>query len=623
MNETEKDKDILKKPFGIGSGILYGIGCGVGGSIFILLGPGIELAGPGVLISLILGFILILITALNYSELEISLPISGGAYNFTKEGMGGFLAFIIGFFLWFANVASCTFSALTFSFVFDSMFPILSNFMIPLAIIPIVFIASVFFRTNRVSNKVLIALTIVLVIIFTFFFFSGFLLSPITNPEGFEPEFYQSKINSFGVIQMFATLFIFFTSITSNLAYFNPELKNPSKNIPKVNILAIIFTFIIYIGVTSAVLINLGNLTEDLSEYDILLARISYHILGPIGFYLMGFAAIIATLIAMNAALGSAVSIFNALARDHYVPKIFSKIDEKTKVPTYSLLLTTAICIILTLFTNIGFAAETTTFIYFFGLAFVNFAAVSLRYKRKQLDRPFKAPFFPYLPIGVGIICLILSFILSLNAVLFGLLFFTIGMTYYLITIAERSSIILTLAGIKFFMTLLVGIFIWILNNLSMVSSPIIGFELYFSIIFLRFVIFVCLVSFITIFFDLIPLTQIVYTFIKKVNKDKVAINVGGAQIIELKVYERKIIYYINLLLGVIEIICMAILIIVITILATGMVSIVQIDLGGSLLFEETSEYIFLSSLTILALFLGLSGTVSLYLNREIKKIGI
>ena len=92
---TEKDAEdkiteLPEKKYGIKAGILYGVGCGIGGSIFILLGTGIDLAGPGVLISLILGGVLILLIALNYSELSTSLPVSGGAYNFGKEGLGGF-----------------------------------------------------------------------------------------------------------------------------------------------------------------------------------------------------------------------------------------------------------------------------------------------------------------------------------------------------------------------------------------------------------------------------------------------------------------------------------------------------------------------------------------------------
>ena len=240
---TQKLKTILppeEHKIGTTQGVLYGVGCGIGGSIFILLGTGIETAGPGVLISLLLGGILIFLTALNYSELSTSLPISGGAYNFGKEGVGGFLAFSIGFFLWIANITACAFSAQAFTLVIDVFFPFLDPLIIPISIFAILFITIVFFRTQRFAIRTLIILTIILILIFVIFIISGLFIAPFTNSTNFNPEYLTSGMNAFTIIQMFALLFVFFTSITSNLAYLNKDYKQPSKTIPRVNILAIL-----------------------------------------------------------------------------------------------------------------------------------------------------------------------------------------------------------------------------------------------------------------------------------------------------------------------------------------------------------------------------------------------
>ncbi len=460
----EEVKSPPSRNVGLLSGIIYGIGCGIGGSIFILLGSAIERARSGVLISLILGGILIFITALNYSELSTSLPIFGGAYNFSKEALGGFLAFIIGFFLWIANIAMFSFSAQVFVVILENFFPfqILKNLFLVIAIISILFTAIVVFRTQKIALRTLISLTVVLLIIFSIFIFSGFFIAPINNISGYDPSFLQSETNFFAIIFMFSSLFIFFTSITSNLAYLNADLKNPSRNIPKTNMFAILITLLIYISITIVVMINIGPNGTGLEDSPILLALIMNKILGFPGYLLMGIAATISTFIAMNAALGSAVSVMYALARDNYISKSFIKLNKKTKVPTLVLIITTLVAILFTIlariFANIEFIANITTFIYFFGLAFINFAAVSLRYKRRELDRPFKAPFFPYLPVIVGSTCLILAFVLNINAVFLGLIIFVVGVTYYLLTIADRHSIILTIAGLKFFAIILVGI---------------------------------------------------------------------------------------------------------------------------------------------------------------------
>jgi amino acid transporter len=406
--EKEQEGITPSRTISLSSGIIYGIGCGIGGSVFILLGSAIGKAQSGVLIGLILGGILIFFTALNYSELSTSLPVSGGAYNFSKEALGGFLAFITGFFLWIANIGTFSFSAQAFFVVIKAFFPsaIVQNFSIVIAVLSILFTTLVVFRSQKLALKTLIYLTIVLLVIFAIFIIFGFMVAPITNSSNFDIGFLTSDTNFLLVILMFSSLFIFFTSITSNLAYLNADLKNPSKNIPKTNIYAIVITLIIYLSITTVSMINIGSNDE---ESPILLALIFNDILGFPGYLLMGVAATISTFIAMNAALGSAVSVMQALARDHYISQKLLKTNKKTNIPTLALIITSGIAILFTIlaiiFANVGFTANITTFIYFFGLAFVNFAAVSLRYKRKELDRPFKAPFFPYVPLIIGSTC--------------------------------------------------------------------------------------------------------------------------------------------------------------------------------------------------------------------------
>ncbi|MFX1311255.1 MAG: APC family permease [Promethearchaeota archaeon] len=629
MTEKEKETKHPTRTVGLVSGILYGIGCGIGGSIFILLGVAINEAKSGVLISLLLGGVLIFFTALNYSELSTSLPISGGAYNFSKEGLGGFLAFIIGFFLWIAQIATFSFSAQAFAVVIEAFFPspVIKDLFIAIAIISILFTSIVFFRTQRIALRSLISLTIVLLVIFGIFIFSGIFIAPITNTSGYDPSFLYSETNFFSIILMFSMLFIFFTSITSNLAYLNADLKNPSKNIPKTNIFAILITIFIYISISIVVMINIGNVTTKLEESPILLALVMDDVLGFPGYLLMGIAATISTFIAMNAALGSGVAVLHALARDHYVSNKLLKVSKKTNVPTLILIINTIIAIIITIlaiiFANIGFTANITTFIYFVGLAFVNFAAVSLRYKRKELDRPFKAPFFPYLPVIIGTSCLILAFVLNLNAVILGLIIFIIGITYYLLTIADRHSIALTLAGLKFFAIILVGIFLWVINNLSVLSSPIQGFPSIFSYILSRILIFICIFAIGSVFFDIIPLKELVYFFIKRVNKEEIAIDVGIGRIIELKKSKVNLIYYINLIIGVVQIFSSLFIFTLIAFFTMDILSIENISLGKTLVSQTTGEYLFISILVFFSITLLFSGSLCLYRNRETRTLGI
>jgi APA family basic amino acid/polyamine antiporter/amino acid efflux transporter len=631
LTEIEQEVVLPKRSVNLSTGILYGIGCGIGGSVFVLLGTAIERAQSGVLISLILGGVLIFFTALNYSELSTSLPVSGGDYNFSKEALGGFLAFIIGFFLWIANIATFSFSAHAFFTVIEAFFPLpfMRNFFIIIAIISILFTAFIVFRSQKIALKTVVSLTVVLLFIFSIFIISGFLVAPIQNAPNYDVTFLSSDTNFFSVILMFSLLFIFFTGITSNLAYLNADLKNPSKNIPKTNIFAILITLFIYISITIVVMINIGNNPTGLGDSPILLALILNNILGFPGYLLMGIAATISTFIAMNAALGSAVSVMHALARDHYVSQKMLKVNKKTQVPILPLIMTTGIAIFFTIlaitFSNIGFTANITTFIYFFGLAFVNFAAVSLRYKRKELDRPFKAPFFPYLPIIIGSSCLILAFAVNPNpnAVILGVIIFVIGITYYLLTLADRHSIVFTIGGLKTFAVILLGFFIWILNNLGTLNSPIQGFTATFSFGLLRILIFICIFTIGTIFLDIMPLKELVYFFTKRMSRKEVAIDIGVGRIIELKKSKSSLIYNINIVIGIIQIASSLFIFSLIALITFNIISIESIIFGSIIVPQNTGEFLFVAFLMFLGILLLFSGPLNLYLNRETKTFGI
>jgi len=601
--------------------VIYGIGCGIGGSIFILLSDGIASAGPGILISLILCGILIFFTGLNYSELSTSLPIAGGAYNFTKEGLGGFLAFIIGFFLWIANIAVCSFSAQTFALVINVVL-IENNISIDalyiglISILPLLLTSLVIFRTQKIAIRALLISTLILIGMLIFFIFSGLIISPIVPTSSFSSDYLFSGTSFFGVISAFSLLFILFTSITSNLAYLNADLKNPSKNVPKTNIYAILITLAIYLSITIAVLLNIE--ASSTTGTPVLLLVLE-NILGPFGFYFMAAAALISTTIAINAALGSAVSVITALARDRYIPKKIRAIKKRTDMPALALTITAFLAIIFTIFAGIGLTAETTNLIYFIGLASVNYAAVKLRHKRKELDRPFKAPFFPFLPILLFIcfstFAVLFGIIISIEALFLAIIISIIGVAYYLLTIADKPSISLTLSGIKFFVVIVIGFVIWIINNFSSVSSITLSTN--------RILIIISFFTIGTIIFDLFPLRQVIYYFIRKVDKAKVAIRFGNAQIIELGKKRSKIIHIVNIIITLLQLVSIISIFSIVYLLLNNIIVIEEINLGTTIISKEAGRFLFISILMFFGIVLFFSTVILWYRNRELKQLGI
>jgi hypothetical protein len=192
-----------------------------------------------------------------------------------------------------------------------------------------------------------------------------------------------------------------------------------------------------------------------------------------------------------------------------------------------------------------------------------------------------------------------------------------------LLTLADRHSVILTLAGLKFFALILIGVFIWVLNNFGILSSPIGGFPSTFSYVILRILITLGVFAIVTIFLDIFPLKELVYFFIRRVNKKEVAIDIGIGQIIELKKSKAKLIYYINIIISIIQIFSSVFIFILVSLFASNLITIESITFGAIIMDQPTAEYIFNGILIFLGTTLLFGGLFSLYLNKETKTLGI
>ena len=86
----------LKRAVGALDLTALGIGAVIGTGIFVVIGEGIGIAGPAVILSFALAAITCVFSALSYAELASSIPVSGSAYTYAYATLGELVAWIIG-----------------------------------------------------------------------------------------------------------------------------------------------------------------------------------------------------------------------------------------------------------------------------------------------------------------------------------------------------------------------------------------------------------------------------------------------------------------------------------------------------------------------------------------------
>jgi APA family basic amino acid/polyamine antiporter len=95
----------LPRTIGRGRAVALGLSGTFGGGIFVLVGPAVGYAGPGVLLAFVIAFLAALLFALPYAELAGRNPSAGGGYAATRATLGERWGFVMGWGYWGAWIA--------------------------------------------------------------------------------------------------------------------------------------------------------------------------------------------------------------------------------------------------------------------------------------------------------------------------------------------------------------------------------------------------------------------------------------------------------------------------------------------------------------------------------------
>src|SRR5215467_10922090 len=96
ITETHESGHELKRSVSAPQLTAMGVGAIIGTGIFVVVGQGVKLAGPAVILSFALAAIACTFSALSYAELASAIPVSGSAYTYSYATLGEIVAWVIG-----------------------------------------------------------------------------------------------------------------------------------------------------------------------------------------------------------------------------------------------------------------------------------------------------------------------------------------------------------------------------------------------------------------------------------------------------------------------------------------------------------------------------------------------
>lgn len=438
----------LARTLGLFDAIMIGLGAMIGAGVFVLTGIAAGEAGPAAIIAFALNGIVTTFTAFTYAELASAVPEAGGGYSFVKRAMPGAVGFLAGWMLWFAYTVACALYAVGFGGYFvellGSYWPAAHEALIGAlghrwTVSLITLVISAFFValnylgadvTGKAENVVTMAKVIILAVFIAFGMAALF-----GRPQplaAFQPLFPKGFG---GVIVAMGLTFIAFEGYDL-IATVSEEVKEPTKNIPKATFISlwaavIIYLFILLVSI-GAVRANefsvYGQTYDQLSpelgidapldpgdpeintSWEILgiyketgIVRAAENFMPQFGVALIVIGGLFSTMSALNASVLASSRVGFSMGREKMLPPALAAIHPLRRTPHVAVLITGLLIVAMALGLPLEVVGSGASLMFLLSFALTNVAMIRIRRNEPDLERGYKAPFFPWLPI-LGIV---------------------------------------------------------------------------------------------------------------------------------------------------------------------------------------------------------------------------
>ncbi|WP_334072265.1 MULTISPECIES: amino acid permease [Paenibacillus] len=402
----------LRKELGAFDLTMLGVGCVVGTGIFVLTGvAAAKHAGPGLVLSFLLAGIVCAFCALCYAEFASMVPVSGSAYTYSYATFGEIIAWVLGWDLILEYGFAASMVASGWSGYFQGLLagfgmeipralssafnPGAGTYVDLPAVIIVLLLTYIVSRGAKEStrlNSIMVILKVAVILLFIVI--GAFFVKP-SNWTPFMPFGFG------GVVTGAATAFLAYIGFDV-VATAAEEVRNPQKDLPKGIIWSLVVCSLLYIAVT-AVLTGIVPYTLLDVKNPVAFALQFIHQNWVAGFISLG--AIVGITTVLFVLLFGQTRLFFAIGRDGLLPEKLSRLNPKTGVPSVSTWATGIVVAVFAGMIPLNKLADLVSIGTLFAFVSVSIGVIILRKTRPDLNRSFKVPLVPWIPLLAAAAC--------------------------------------------------------------------------------------------------------------------------------------------------------------------------------------------------------------------------
>ena len=391
------EKKQLQKNLGAAAALSTVVGMVIGGGVFFKPQAVYEITGggPGLgMIAWVLAGIMTITAGLTAAEVSAAIPKTGGMMVYIEEIYGKKLGFLTG---WMQSVLFFPATIAAISVMFGQQAAILlgnESLVIPMTVGVILLIGVLNTFGSKTSGAIQTVSTVCklipLVLIIVFGFIKGGGNNPIVQPlvaEGISPT---------GVIGQLLVAILFAYDGWINVGTLAGEMKNPGKDLPKAIVGGLSLVMAVYVVINLAYLWVLP--ANELAQYASPASAVATELFGPIGGKIITVGILISVFGCINGYLLTGPRIIYTLGQQKSIPVSFGKLN-KNDVPANATLLMAVLAALYALSGQFNLLSDLSMFAVwsFYVLTFIG--VMKLRKTHPNLNRPYKVPLYPIVPL--------------------------------------------------------------------------------------------------------------------------------------------------------------------------------------------------------------------------------
>ena len=361
----------------------------------------------------IAGGIVSLFGALTVAELGAAMPRAGGQYVYLSEAYGPVWGYLYG---WSAiaviNTASIAAVGVAFSEYLRFFFPITDISIKGIAVATIVLLTIINILDVKSGARFQNLFTISKLGAIFGIIILGLLMEGGSNQNlspFFSDQSFTELVGPLG-LAMVSVLWTFDGWIF--ITYVAGEVKNPGRNIPLSLIFCMLIVVTIYLLLNYVLIYTLGF--TGMNGSDLVVSDAASVFLGNKGAAIVTLIILISLIGANNGFVLTSARINYAMAKDKLFFHQASQIHPRFKSPANALIIQ---CVWACLLTFTGTFNQLITYIIFASWIFYGMSAgavIILRNKKPDMERPYKTPVYPWIPI----IFILFAIFLTINTIM-------------------------------------------------------------------------------------------------------------------------------------------------------------------------------------------------------------